>query len=271
MFARFKSTLMPSRGLLVAVLCVGVTLLSADSSHAGNSPAIPSKSLIQVCLDFLMGEAPVQSATEALEDYHRLVEDLERNASAGNVEHLADRAFKAVRQFVLLYDSGLPDDSKLLALPMRPAYIGESKRKSAEYLWGDKDLVKLEPTIRYFGEEERAQHRVTIRDGRAYWANGKRVRGIQGREFVIGLDGELYLLFDSEDSRAFRHSSFFAGDPVAGAGKISFGADGQITHLTRMSGHYHPTRNDLARMISWFYKMGMDIDPNDVDWESEFG
>jgi hypothetical protein len=129
--------------------------------------------------------------------------------------------------------------------PMIRVYMGEEKGK----VFGT--------SVKYLNKEERAHYKVTIRDGKVFDADGKPFETRQastafkvdkGRAiFVMDAQGSIYI--SNEQTRGkFHHSSFFAGQPVAAAGDIRI-EDGFITAISRKSGHYRPTPEQLNQVV----------------------
>src|SRR5689334_9092827 len=78
--------------------------------------------------------------------------------------------------------------------------------------------------VEYFGAAQREARRVIFREGRVYKADGslypdtRSTHKNQGN-YVMDPSGTFYL-FDEWTTPTVRHSSIFAGGPVAGAGNI---------------------------------------------------
>jgi len=105
--------------------------------------------------------------------------------------------------------------------------------------------------------EERARFKVTIQNGKVFDADGNlfdtrrsttAFKVSKGRAiFVMDAQGTIYV--SNEQTRGkFHHSSFLAGQPVAAAGDIAID-NGVITAISRKSGHYRPTHEQLNQVV----------------------
>jgi hypothetical protein len=56
----------------------------------------------------------------------------------------------------------------------------------------------------------------------------------------------------------FHHSSFLSGQPVASAGEISV-EQGVVREITRRSGHYKPTAEQLNQFLERLNNAGVDL------------
>jgi hypothetical protein len=111
--------------------------------------------------------------------------------------------------------------------------------------------------VKYLSHAERQAYKVTIHNGRMYGADGKpfdtskattAFANNKGRAiFVMDHRGNIYV--SNEQTRGkFHHSSFLAGAPVAAAGDIRV-ENGVIKAISRKSGHYRPTENQLNQVL----------------------
>lgn len=103
-------------------------------------------------------------------------------------------------------------------------------------------------------------HFIWTSEGVIHTSSGEKITAPVYGDFVIGLDQKIYVAFNSE-SRAhfFRHSSFFAGAPVLFAGHIHIQPNGVISHLSRDSGHYRPTRAHFLWAIEFLSASGFTL------------
>ncbi len=80
-------------------------------------------------------------------------------------------------------------------------------------------------------------------EGVVHDTSGEKILSPISGDFVIGLDQQIYIAHNSTSRpRFFRHSSFFAGEPVLFAGHVEIQPNGVISHFSRDSGHYRPSR-----------------------------
>src|SRR5262249_42078530 len=96
----------------------------------------------------------------------------------------------------------------------------------------------------YLDAQQREERRLVIQNGLVYDHTGKPVLNTRSKHrnhnnYVMDAAGNFYL-FDEFTHPEIRHSSIFAGGPVAGAGDIQI-VDGQITYIDADSGHYPST------------------------------
>jgi len=116
--------------------------------------------------------------------------------------------------------------------------------------------------VEYFDADQREARRVVIRDGKVYKPDGtlypdtKSSHKNQGN-YVMDRAGNFYL-FDEWATPSVRHSSIFAGGPVAGAGNIQI-AGGRITYIDGESGHYPTGRKQFANVLNELSQHGVDV------------
>jgi hypothetical protein len=106
-----------------------------------------------------------------------------------------------------------------------------------------KDGGKPGDKVVYWDDIEREKHRVIIYQGLVYDSNGDILPDTKSNHedhnnYVMDAAGNFYL-FDEYTHPETRHSSVFAGNPVAGAGDWII-KDGRITYINNDSGHYKP-------------------------------
>jgi len=121
--------------------------------------------------------------------------------------------------------------------------------------------------VHYFDDAERAEARLFVKDGKLFDATGKPFHtaegasvhtGGQGRAiFVMDKDGNIFASNYQEVGR-MHHSSFLAGQPVAGAGELGV-ENGTLRLITNRSGHYHPTDVHQEQVLRWLQQQGVDI------------
>ncbi|CAM2904287.1 Uncharacterised protein [Legionella steigerwaltii] len=119
--------------------------------------------------------------------------------------------------------------------------------------------------IRYLSPEERAKHRIIIRDKR-FLQNGEPVNtsgmmshGKRGyAAFTLNANGELYIFEHNEGANRMAHSSMTAGSPVVAAGEIKI-ENGTLKAITTHSGHYKPSLFNIHRILEYFSHNNVDI------------
>jgi hypothetical protein len=130
-------------------------------------------------------------------------------------------------------------------------------------VWGTK--------VDYLDETQRAQYKVTIQNGLICDAQGKpfdtryatlAYRGRYGNEvlpgraiFVMDGKGEIFICNRWAQGK-FHHSSFLSGAPVAAAGDIHIDG-GVVKVISRASGHYEPTPDQLSQFAERLRSQGV--------------
>jgi hypothetical protein len=114
--------------------------------------------------------------------------------------------------------------------------------------------------IHYMSNEERENARVVIVNGRLYTSRGEPTPyGKAGEDlnYVMDAAGNFYI-FNQTGHPELRHSSFFDGRPVAGAGDLVV-KDGTIAKIDHNSGHYSPSDTMFQNVLSELKKDGVDL------------
>ncbi|SDC78932.1 hypothetical protein SAMN05192589_103228 [Paracidovorax valerianellae] len=134
---------------------------------------------------------------------------------------------------------------------------------AGEHLQGNKTWAT---SVTYLNAEQRQQYKLTVKDGKIFDAEGKPFDTRNGKTacfgggagkaiFVMDHDGNLYASNYHAPGK-FHHSSFLAGQPVAGAGEITV-HNGEIQSLTRNSGHYRPSAAQLEQVAHSLSSQGL--------------
>lgn len=149
-------------------------------------------------------------------------------------------------------------------LPLLTEYHGEERRG-----------------VRYLSPKERALHKVQVRDGKLWSAQGELLNAAVKRPsslpkhapvppplpaqakalgyaiYVIDQAGRLYVSFESEKDKV-HHSSLLAGAPVACAGELLV-FQGELLLINNQSGHYRPPPKALEQAVDALTKAGLDM------------
>ncbi len=142
---------------------------------------------------------------------------------------------------------------------MDQEYIGEETGA----VWGTK--------VKYLNDVERQQYQLHIKDGKFYDAEdnlfdtsaAKSAFGGQGNAvFVMDKYGSIYASSVHSPGK-FHHSSFLAGQPVASAGEIVVD-NGVLRAVTRRSGHYQPTAEQLEQFLQKLGGSGINLNKVNV-------
>ena len=117
--------------------------------------------------------------------------------------------------------------------------------------------------VTYFDAVQREARRIDIRDGLVYDHAGALLHETKSKRhdlnnYVMDAAGTFYL-FDEFTTPNIRHSSIFAGGPVAGAGNIQI-SDGRIVYIDSDSGHY-PSTKVFANVLTELRARGVDTGP----------
>jgi hypothetical protein len=137
---------------------------------------------------------------------------------------------------------------------MDSQYIGEETGA----VWGTK--------VKYLNVEERLQYQVQINDGKLYDAEGNLFDTSKAHSAFGGSENAIFVMDESGNIYAstvhsigeFHHSSFLSGQPVASAGE-SIVEQGTVKGITRRSGHYQPTADQLNQFLERLNKGGIDL------------
>jgi hypothetical protein len=144
---------------------------------------------------------------------------------------------------------------------LEPRYVGETDPAIATEIFGVPS-----DGVRYLTPDEAEGYRVFVRDGLLYQTNGELLDTTDASSlhsgdgvaiFVMDPQGNLYVSTEHEVG-AFHHSSFLAGQPVAGAGEIVV-EDGRIVGMSDASGHYRPPPQFLQQVLDQLQIQGLDI------------
>jgi len=150
-------------------------------------------------------------------------------------------------------------------MPMRafmdPRFVGENRGKAVGFDGRHK--------VRYFSDDERERHRLTVHDGRLHDWKGKPFRSKKGGSlwsgsqearsiFVVDDKGNLFAS-NAQDKGRLHHSSFLGGAPVASAGEIGV-VNGRVTFLSDRSGHYSPPADCITQAIRYLHDEGVNFD-----------
>jgi len=154
------------------------------------------------------------------------------------------RHWTSVLVFVVGLTLHLPIPART-PLAQRPALKELGKQQRDKYPTVAMRISKLREDkargVIYLGAKQREERRVLIQNGLVYDHAGKPVLNTKSKHYnqnnyVMDAAGNFYL-FDEFTNPEIRHSSIFAGGPVAGAGNIKI-EDGRIVYIDSDSGHY---------------------------------
>ncbi len=151
--------------------------------------------------------------------------------------------------------------------PLQPEFHGE--HIPGNDVWGSTVVDYLEPV-------QAAKYRLFANNGTVYRNNDHtqpfdttHARTLWtpdgGRAiFVMDADGHLYSSPDHILGR-FHHSSFLAGQPVAGAGEIQV-IQGRVQLLSDHSTHYRPARRFTRQVVDSLRRQGIPFDEQAIEY-----
>lgn len=130
-------------------------------------------------------------------------------------------------------------------------------------------------TTQYMNDQQRADHQLHFRPGQdATGAENMRVSGgslEKGGEHIFVMDGEGQI-FAKEGQAALNqqddtgrgvhvhHSSFLAGEDIAGAGEMKIDRQGFVKEVTDRSGHYKPGEAQTTQTLNELEAKGVNLD-----------
>jgi hypothetical protein len=138
--------------------------------------------------------------------------------------------------------------------PMDRQFVGEE----TGVVWGTK--------VKYLNADERLQYQLQIRDGKLFDARGSLFDTSKAHSAFGGSENAIFVMDESGNIYAstvhsvgkFHHSSFLSGQPVASAGEIVV-EHGVVKEITRRSGHYQPTTEQLNQFLERLRGGGVDL------------
>jgi len=176
---------------------------------------------------------------------------------------------KQIRRWIALFTLGL---SVALPAPIpaqktAPASVSArafSKKEGNKYptvdMRGGKRGEEKTGEVIYLNSTQREERRIAIEKGLVYDHTGKPVPDTRSshknqNNYVMDAAGNFYL-FDEFTVHSIRHSSIFAGGPVAGAGNLVI-KQGRIVYIDSSSGHY-PSKPLFANVLKELSACGVD-------------
>jgi hypothetical protein len=152
------------------------------------------------------------------------------------------------------------EEGRFKTLPMDQKYVGEDER-GVVYLHDPDDQAVYRVSIGDDGLIRDADGNLLDTTGMVS-ASGREGRAI----WVMDKDGNIYI--GAQERGVFQHSSFVAGEDVAGAGEISV-EQGRVTYFSDQSGHYPFDRTYTSQAIDNLQSRGVSLP--DTDWHAPPG
>jgi hypothetical protein len=137
---------------------------------------------------------------------------------------------------------------------------------------GEEFGVYFGTQVQYLNSQEREAHKLTVRDGLLYDAQGRlfdtqsalTAWGERGKAiYVMDHSGNMYASTHHATGK-FHHSSFLGGAPAAAAGELSV-VNGVIQSMNRKTGHYKASKRQLAQCANHLVSQGVRR-RFEVDW-----
>ncbi len=186
------------------------------------------------------------------------------------LQELIDTGRIEPERMVLLAESG-HQHSQLSApyetTPIQPPFYGENLPGNNH--WDGKQ-------VRYLTENERQEYLLAVHDGLLYDSRGNLFDTSSahtlwtpgGGRAIFAMDqfGNLYSA-PFHILGEFHHSSFLAGEPVAGAGEIA--ADqGRVLLISDHSTHYRPARRYTRQVTENLRRLGVDVADHQIEYHT---
>ena len=120
--------------------------------------------------------------------------------------------------------------------------------------------------VQYLSPEEREEYRAVVHEGKVYGADGLPLDTSRSQSlhhgagfaiYVMDSNGNTYIS-PTHEFGSFHHSSFLAGEAVAGAGEMKI-REGRVEALSNTSGHYRPDGEYLKRVADELNRQGLTI------------
>ncbi len=188
-----------------------------------------------------------------------------------NPEYIPNQAPKFLKQVI---------DPKSRIIP-KTTLLSSRQRKPIDRAITNQNLLDVNRRGReldrkynsnYFTPEERAKHRLMIRNGEFYHEGEKFdssnlvAHGEEGyAAFTVNANGEISFFKhlcgkpdEDQEGEILFHSSMNAGSPVIAAGEFRI-ENGQLKEINTHSGHYRPSLFNVYRLLNHFQDKGVDL------------
>ncbi|MFD3704968.1 hypothetical protein ACFWUP_17680 [Nocardia sp. NPDC058658] len=149
--------------------------------------------------------------------------------------------------------------------PIQPASRGENLPGNDR--WGGKQ-------VEYLTEDERQKFRLTVHDGLLHDSSGHLFDTASARTLWMPSGGRAIFAMDHYGHLysapfhilgEFHHSSFLAGEPVAGAGEIA-ASQGKVLLISDHSTHYRPARKYTRQVIDSLRRQGVAVADSQIEY-----
>ncbi len=149
--------------------------------------------------------------------------------------------------------------------PIQPAFRGENLPGNDR--WGGRQ-------VKYLTDVERQQFRLTARDGLLHDSQGNLFDTSSAYTLWTPSGGRAIFAMDQHGNiysapfhilGEFHHSSFLAGEPVAGAGELAAN-QGRVLLISDHSTHYRPARKFTQQVVDSLRRRGVAVDDGQVEY-----
>ncbi|XP_038678467.1 IQ domain-containing protein IQM2-like [Tripterygium wilfordii] len=132
-------------------------------------------------------------------------------------------------------------------------------------------LILQQRRVNYLGPMERKLYEVNIKDGKfLYKQTGELLHTSKDAKWIYVLSPSEMLYAGKKRKGTFHHSSFLAGGATIAAGGLVV-ENGILKEVSRQSGHYRPTEENLGDFISFLKENNVDltyVQTNTIDYEN---
>jgi hypothetical protein len=156
------------------------------------------------------------------------------------------------------------EETPLRRFEMRSRWVGEHE---------DGFLRRGTPRskVQYLDTLQRERYRLTIKNGLLYDVEGRLFgTGKPESHLVMDEHGNLYgrELPDKATAKAFAHSSYVAGGPLAMSVEVT-ALNGRVRFLKNRSGHYRPFRLAFFHWLLAMERAGLDLSEADIAFDKK--
>jgi hypothetical protein len=209
--------------------------------------------------------------SQAMAEYNHVMEGLSQVHSSFAAELQARAAYQAQVKYCDAHNRLVKlGEEKYELMPMNEEFIGEHLGKSGEHLnrWAMRFPEMADKLIPYLSPQEKETIRVHAKNGKLLFASGAPLHNVREADYVMDQHGSIFILdqhgdprfkLQNREDRGYRHSSVLRGEPGAAFGTISFDKDGNITEITRRTGHYQRLKKYQGQFVGRLHELGVDL------------
>jgi hypothetical protein len=155
------------------------------------------------------------------------------------------------------------DSFERTSIIRNPLDVASSRTSSLEYeIFPLLEQYKDDPGV--LPETEQERYKVTIRGNTLFRTDNTPFLPRSGQfRYIWDANGQLFMEDANNKTDITSHASFIGDNPVRCAGRmlVRFSGDGtaQVTSIDNESGHYHPSKEALAKMVTWMEEQGIKV------------